>query len=212
MKAMILASGRGERMMPITKDIPKPMLKIGNVTLLEDKIIRLAESGITEIIINIGYLGYQIKDHVGDGSKYGIEIIISDEGDMPIGTANGIRKILDFFNNENFIVVNADIWTNYLYIDLNEKLTKDKYAHLVLVNNPNYLNGDFSLNNNNLIKGNDFTFSGIGVYNPELFKKYNDKELGNILRKEKEITAEIYQGDWSDIGTVERLENLRKNL
>ena len=76
MKAMILASGRGERMMPITKDIPKPMLKIGNVTLLEDKIIRLAESGITEIIINIGYLGYQIKDHVGDGSKYGIEIII----------------------------------------------------------------------------------------------------------------------------------------
>ncbi|MBH44797.1 MAG: mannose-1-phosphate guanylyltransferase [Gammaproteobacteria bacterium] len=212
MKAMILASGRGERMMPITKDLPKPMLKVGNVTLIEDKIIRLAESGVTEIIINVGYLGYQIKDFVGDGSKFGIEITLSDEGDMPIGTANGIRKILEYFDDENFIVVNSDIWTNYLYIDLNDKLINNNYAHIILVNNPNYHNGDFSLNQNYLIQGNDFTFSGIGVYNPKLFKKYNDKELGDILRKEEKITGEIYNGLWSDIGTPGRLDELRKKL
>lgn len=209
---MILASGRGERMMPITKDLPKPMLKVGNVTLIEDKIIRLAESGVTEIIINVGYLGYQIKDFVGDGSKFGIEITLSDEGDMPIGTANGIRKILEYFDDENFIVVNSDIWTNYLYIDLNDKLINNNYAHIILVNNPNYHNGDFSLNQNYLIQGNDFTFSGIGVYNPKLFKKYNDKELGDILRKEEKITGEIYNGLWSDIGTPGRLDELRKKL
>ena len=96
-KAMILASGRGERMMSLTKDVPKAMLKIGNVTLIEDKILRLSESGIQEIVINVGYLGNHIKDYVGDGSKYGIKITISDEGEMPIGTANGIRKVIGLF-------------------------------------------------------------------------------------------------------------------
>ena len=107
-KAMILASGRGERMMSLTKDVPKAMLKIGNVTLIEDKILRLSESGIQEIVINVGYLGNHIKDYVGDGSKYGIKITISDEGEMPIGTANGIRKVIGLFQNQPFIVVNAD--------------------------------------------------------------------------------------------------------
>ena len=93
-QAMILAAGRGKRMMPLTRDIPKPMLRIGNMTLIEDKIIRLSEAGIKKIVINTGYLGSYIHEHVGDGSKYGIEIIISDEGDMPNGTANGIRNII----------------------------------------------------------------------------------------------------------------------
>ena len=95
-KAMILASGRGERMMPLTRDIPKPMLRIGDITLIEDKILRLAESGIKEIIVNVGYLGSQIIDHIGDGSKFGISIKISDEGEGPIGTGDGIRKVIKF--------------------------------------------------------------------------------------------------------------------
>ena len=123
-QAMILAAGRGNRMMPLTRDIPKSMLKIGNMTLIEDKIVRLAEAGIEKIIINIGYLGSYIKEHVGDGSKYGVDISISDEGSMPIGTANGIRKVLDTFNDDPFILVNADIWTNYLFIDLKAELVE----------------------------------------------------------------------------------------
>ena len=106
-KAMILASGIGERMMPLTRDLPKPMLKIGNVTLIEDKIIKLSEIGIESIVINTGYLGEYIRDHVGDGSKFGIKISISNEGEQPIGTAEGVRKTIEFFNGENFILVNA---------------------------------------------------------------------------------------------------------
>ncbi len=208
-KAMILASGRGERMMPITQDIPKPMLKIGDVTLIEDKILRLAESGITEIIINVAYLGNQIIDHVGDGSKYGIKIIVSNEGEIPIGTGNGVRKVLDHFNEQPFLIVNADIWTNYLFIDLEKKLSTNALAHIVLINNPEHHQGDFSLNDGDIVKGSNFTFSGIGIYTPKLFQIHNEKELGDILKKEKNITGELYEGLWHDIGTPERLNKIR---
>ena len=211
-RAMILASGRGERMKSLTRDIPKPMLKIGGITLIEDKILRLVESGIKIILINVGYLGDQIINLVGDGSKYGISITISNEGDAPIGTGNGIRKIIDYFDEKPFIVVNADIWTNYLFIDLSEKLSDDVLAHIILVNNPSHHDGDFSLDGQDVITGNDFTFSGIGIYKPKLFELHNDKELGEILKKEKNITGELYRGLWNDVGTPERLDQIRKNL
>ena len=211
-QAMILAAGRGKRMMPLTKDMPKSMLKIGNMTLIEDKIVRLTEAGVERIIINTGYLGEYIRDHVGDGSKYGINIVISDEGLMPIGTANGIRIMLEKFNNEPFILVNADIWTNYLFIDLRNELIDNCLAHIILTPKPSYANGDFNLANNKIIKGNDYTYTGIGLYDPELFRKYDDKELGTILNKESNINAEIYTGLWDDIGTPDRLNAARKTI
>ena len=211
-QAMILAAGRGKRMMPLTKDIPKSMLKIGNMTLIEDKIVRLTEAGVERIIINTGYLGEYIRDHVGDGSKYGINIVISDEGLMPIGTANGIRIMLEKFNNEPFILVNADIWTNYLFIDLKNELIDNCLAHIILTPKPSYANGDFNLANNKIIKGNDYTYTGIGLYDPELFRKYDDKELGAILNKESNINAEIYTGMWDDIGTPDRLNAARNTI
>jgi MurNAc alpha-1-phosphate uridylyltransferase len=212
-QAIILAAGRGQRMMPLTRDIPKAMLRIGNVTLIEDKIIKLTEAGIKKIIINTGYLGDYIQEHVGDGSKYGINIIISDEGSMPIGTANGIRKIIKEFNDKPFLVVNADIWTNYLFIDLiNMSLMKEVLAHIVLAKKPEYLKGDFNINNNKISKGNDFIYTGIGIYKPELFLNYTDIELGSILHKENNIGAELYKGLWDDVGTPDRLNMIRERI
>ena len=212
-QAIILAAGRGQRMMPLTRDIPKAMLRIGNVTLIEDKIIKLTEAGIKKIIINTGYLGSYIQEHVGDGSKYGINIVISEEGSMPIGTANGIRKILKAFNDKPFLVVNADIWTNYLFIDLiNMSLTKETLAHIVLANKPEYLKGDFNIDNNRISKGNDFIYTGIGLYKPELFLNYTDVELGSILHTENNIGAELYKGLWDDVGTPDRLNTIRGRI
>ena len=212
-QAIILAAGRGQRMMPLTRDIPKAMLRIGNVTLIEDKIIKLTEAGIKKIIINTGYLGSYIQEHVGDGSKYGINIVISDEGSMPIGTANGIRKIIKEFNDKPFLVVNADIWTNYLFIDLiNMSLKKDTPAHIVLANKPEYLKGDFNIDNNKISKGNNFIYTGIGLYRPELFLNYTDIELGSILHKENNIGAELYKGLWDDVGTPDRLNMIRERI
>jgi len=212
-QAIILAAGRGQRMMPLTRDIPKAMLRIGNVTLIEDKIIKLTEAGIKKIVINTGYLGSYIQEHVGDGSKYGINIIISDEGSMPIGTADGIRKIIKEFNDKPFLVVNADIWTNYLFIDLiNMSLMKEVLAHIVLAKKPEYLKGDFNINNNKISKGNDFIYTGIGIYKPELFLNYTDIELGSILHKENNIGAELYKGLWDDVGTPDRLNMIRERI
>ena len=212
-QAIILAAGRGQRMMPLTRDIPKAMLRIGNVTLIEDKIIKLTEAGIKKIVINTGYLGSYIQEHVGDGSKYGINIVISDEGSMPIGTANGIRKIIKEFNDQPFLVVNADIWTNYLFIDLiNMSLKKDAPAHIVLTKKPEYLEGDFNINNNKISKGSDFIYTGIGLYKPELFLNYTDIELGSILHKESNIGAELYKGLWDDVGTQDRLNMIRGRI
>ena len=211
-QAMILAAGRGQRMMPLTRDIPKAMLKIGNMTLVEDKIIRLVEAGIKKIIINIGYLGSYISDHVDDGSKYGIDIIISNEGEMPIGTAAGIRKTIKNFNDKPFLLVNADIWTNYLFIELRRKKIESCLANIVLSPKPSYHDGDFNIENDKLLKGKDFTYTGIGLYRPELFLNYPDKELGTILYAEKNIKAEVYDGFWDDVGTPERLNMLRKSI
>ena len=212
-QAIILAAGRGQRMMPLTRDIPKAMLRIGNVTLVEDKIIKLTEAGIKKIVINTGYLGSYIQEHVGDGSKYGINIIISEEGSMPIGTANGIRKTVKEFSNKPFLVVNADIWTNYLFIDLiNMSLAKETLAHIVLAKKPEYLEGDFNINNNKISKGNNFIYTGIGLYRPELFLNYTDAELGSILHKENNIGAELYKGLWDDVGTPDRLNMIRERI
>jgi MurNAc alpha-1-phosphate uridylyltransferase len=212
-QAIILAAGRGQRMMPLTRDIPKAMLRIGNVTLVEDKIIKLTEAGIKKIVINTGYLGSYIQEHVGDGSKYGINIVISEEGSMPIGTANGIRKIVKEFNGKPFLVVNADIWTNYLFIDLiNMSLAKETLAHIVLAKKPEYLEGDFNINNNKISKGNNFIYTGIGLYKPELFLNYTDAELGSILHKENNIGAELYKGLWDDVGTPDRLNMIRERI
>ena len=212
-QAIILAAGRGQRMMPLTRDIPKAMLRIGNVTLVEDKIIKLTEAGIKKIVINTGYLGSYIQEHVGDGSKYGINIVISEEGSMPIGTADGIRKIVKEFNGKPFLVVNADIWTNYLFIDLiNMSLAKETLAHIVLAKKPEYLEGDFNINNNKISKGNNFIYTGIGIYRPELFLNYTDAELGSILHKENNIGAELYKGLWDDVGTPDRLNMIRERI
>jgi MurNAc alpha-1-phosphate uridylyltransferase len=212
-QAIILAAGRGQRMMPLTRDIPKAMLRIGNVTLIEDKIIKLTEAGIKKIVINTGYLGSYIQEHVGDGSKYGINIVISEEGSMPIGTANGIRKTVKEFNGKPFLVVNADIWTNYLFIDLiNMSLAKETLAHIVLAKKPEYLEGDFNINNNKISKGNNFIYTGIGIYRPELFLNYTDAELGSILHKENNIGAELYKGLWDDVGTPDRLNMIRERI
>ena len=212
-QAIILAAGRGKRMMPLTRDIPKAMLRVGNVTLIEDKIIKLTEAGIKKIVINTGYLGDYIQEYVGDGSKYGINIVISDEGSMPIGTANGIRKIIKEFNGKPFLVVNADIWTNYLFIDLiNMSLMKEALAHIVLAKKPEYLKGDFNINNNKISEGNDFIYTGIGIYKPELFLNYTDIELGSILHKESNIGVELYKGLWDDVGTPDRLNMIRERI
>ena len=207
MKAIILSSGKGTRMMPLTKETPKPMLEINGEYLLENKINLCRNSGLNEITINVAYKKNVIINYI---KTLDIDIHLVDEGDEPLGTAEGIRNIIKSFDDEQFIVINSDIWTDYNLKVLRDLNLEDNLAHIVLTNTPDYLDGDFSCDGRHLLVGDSFVFSGIGKYHRELFIKHSDVELGDILRSEKKITFSVYDGKWMDIGTPERLEKARR--
>jgi len=207
MKVIILSSGKGTRMMPLTKDTPKPMLEINGENLLENKINLCRKSGLNEIIINVAYKKNVIINYI---KTLDIDIHLVDEGDEPLGTAEGIRNIIKNFDDEQFIVINSDIWTDYDLKVLRDLKLENNLAHIVLTSTPDYLDGDFSCDGKNLFVGNSYVFSGIGKYHRELFIKHSDVELGDILRSETKITFSVYDGKWMDIGTPERLEKARR--
>ncbi|MEY3090371.1 MAG: hypothetical protein RL113_687 [Pseudomonadota bacterium] len=217
MKAMILAAGLGTRMRPLTDTTPKPLLKVGGIPLIVWHIERLAHDGITEIVINVAHLGNQIMEALGDGSQWGVKITYSDERDEgALESAGGIVKALPLLG-DSFLVVNGDIWTDYDFQD-HRKLGEGILAHLVLVPNPEHNpEGDFALNGHQVIDQKAYTFSGIGYYSSELFKDvpYGKSALAPLLRKamkEGRVTGELYEGEWLDIGTPQRLELLNAEL
>jgi MurNAc alpha-1-phosphate uridylyltransferase len=207
MKAIILSSGKGTRMMPLTKNMPKPMLEVNGEPLIAHKIKLLEDASINEIFINVAYKKDVITSYIKSLNK---NIHLIDEGDEPLGTAAGIRNIVSQLKDESFIVINSDVWTDYPLNQLKGLDLNDNLAHIVLIETPDYLAGDFDINDDAITVGKKYVFSGIGKYHTKLFKKYNDKDLGDILRAEKKISFSIYDGQWMDIGTPERLKQIKE--
>jgi len=207
MKAIILSSGKGTRMMPLTKDMPKPMLEVNGEPLIAHKIKLLEDASIKEIFINVAYKKDVIINYIKSLNK---NIHLIDEGDEPLGTAAGIRNIVSQLKDESFIVINSDVWTDYRLDQLKELDLNDNLAHIILIETPDYLAGDFDISDDTITVGKKYVFSGIGKYHTELFKKYNDKDLGDILRAEEKISFSIYEGQWMDIGTPERLKQIKE--
>lgn len=217
MKAMILAAGLGKRLKPLTNDIPKPLLKVGNQSLIERNIRSLLNYGFDEIVINVSYLGNMITEHVLEIFPNN-KIIFSEESE-PLGTGGGIQNALKFLGDKPFMLINADIYHN---INLAAIKTVPKYAHLVGVKNPEHnIQGDFSLDNNIVLARselNDFTWSGISIINPTIFSQLQTQEMpfdiwNSVLMQfinNNKITAEIYEGIWIDTGTIDRLELANK--
>ena len=217
MKAMILAAGRGERMRPLTDVTPKPLLEVGGKALIVWQIERLARRGFREIVINVAHLGGQIMEALGDGSKWGVSIAYSDErGEGALESAGGIVKALPLLGKEPFLVVNADVWCDCGFdpaFDL-----KGASAHLLLVPNPLHNpGGDFGLEGHKVTNDRRCTFSGIGYYAPELFETlpYGKAALAPLLRSAIEagrVSGELYEGEWVDVGTPERLQQLNERI
>ena len=207
MKAIILSSGKGTRMMPLTKDMPKPMLEVNGEPLIAHKIKLLEDASINEIFINVAYKKDVIINYIKSLNK---NIHLIDEGDEPLGTAAGIRNIVSQLKDESFIVINSDVWTDYRLDQLKELDLNDNLAHIILIETPDYLAGDFDISDDTITVGKKYVFSGIGKYHTELFKKYNDKDLGDILRAEGKISFSIYDRQWMDIGTPERLKQIKE--
>jgi MurNAc alpha-1-phosphate uridylyltransferase len=212
MKAMILAAGKGERMRPLTLTTPKPLVRAGGAPLIEYHLHALAAAGFTEIEINHAWLGQQIEDYLGDGSRYGVSIQYSPEGE-PLETGGGIFRALPLLGDEAFVVVNGDIWTDYDFSVLHQPIIG--LAHLVLTDNPaHHPAGDFTLIDGQVQDGrpdtSTLTYSGIAVLHPHLFDGCSGGafKLAPLLRKamaDGQVTGERLSGHWVDVGTHERL-------
>lgn len=212
MKAMILAAGKGERMRPLTLHTPKPLVPVAGQPLIEYHLRALATAGFTEVVINHAWLGKQIEDHLGDGSRFGLHIRYSAEGE-PLETGGGIFKALPLLGNEPFALINGDVWTDYDLARLRVPL--HGLAHLVLVDNPGHHGrGDFRLIGERVVDGDDapgtLTFSGLSVLHPALFDgcQAGAFKLAPLLRQAMsagQVSGEHHPGHWVDVGTLERL-------
>lgn len=216
-KAMILAAGRGERMRPLTDTRPKPLLQVAGQALIEYHLQNIQRAGITEVVINHAWLGEKIEAALGDGSRYGLQISYSPEGEA-LETGGGLLRALPLLGEAPFIAINGDIWTDYPLQQLPAEPAG--LAHLVLVDNPpHHPAGDFALRDGHILTAGEprFTFSGIGVYRPELFHGQQQARfpLAPLLREamtREAISGEHYAGQWFDIGTPQRLQELDHHL
>jgi len=217
MDAMILAAGRGERLRPLTDSIPKPLIAVGDHRLIEYHLLNLARSGFNRVVVNVSHLAEIVMDTLGDGNRYGIHIDYSVEPGQALGTAGGIARALGKFHSDQVLVVNGDVYTDMVFPAT--PLAQGIDAHLVLVPSPpHHIDGDFSLHGNKAglaVHGTvNHTFSGVGIYRKSLFADSGSGfgELGPILKKlasAGRVTAELYRGNWIDVGTKQRLESAR---
>ena len=225
MKAMIFAAGKGERMLPLTQDTPKPLLKINNKTLIEYHLEKLAKAGIKEVVINVAWMAEKIMQALGDGKRFGLNICYSREPN-PLETAGAIRHAQALLGSKPVLVVNADVFTDFDFsILLNRELQAQESARLVMVPNPQHnVKGDYVLGNDGLIKqkdksGANLTFAGISLINPAMVYDFPGKEINFPLRdvfalaiSRNNLSGLLYSGMWSDVGTPERLQALNNKL
>ena len=215
MKAMLLAAGRGERLKPITDSLPKPLVEVRGKSLIEYHLEALAAAGIGSVVINLGWHGDQIAAQVGSGERYGLTVAYSPEGDNILETGGGILRALPLLGEEPFLVVNADVFTD---MPLPRVLADDAEAHLVLVPKPAYRDhGDFGLEDGRVTNAATpgYTFSGVALYRPSFFDGQAPGRfpLAPLLRDAADrgrVTGEVWEGQWEDVGTPERLAALNR--
>lgn len=231
MKALVFAAGRGERMRPLTDAAPKPLLRAGGKPLVAWHLERLAAIGVRDVVVNTSWLAAQFPGVLGDGAHWGLRIRYSFEGDTPLETGGGMLNALPLLGDDPFVLVNGDVWTDYDFA----KLPRDPagLAHLVMVDPPVHApRGDFALDALGLLHADGparLTYSGIGVYRPQLLDGWRDIfgdvgtdvegtpkfPLAPILRArmaEGAITGEHHRGRWTDVGTPQRLAQLDAEL
>ena len=180
---------------------------------------RLARAGYRELVINHAHLGGQIEAALGDGSRFSVRISYSREAEA-LETAGGIAYALPLLGEAPFLVVNGDIFCDYDFASLPTELGRLS-AHLILVDNPDHHPaGDFALREGKVLDEGErkLTFSGIGLYRPELFASVArgaKAALAPLLRGQMaagRIGGEHFRGLWMDIGTPERLRQLDRIL
>ncbi len=202
------------RLRPLTDTTPKPLLQVRGRPLIEHHVIGLARAGVVRIVINLAWLGSQIREYLGDGARFGVSIMYSEETPRALETAGGIFRALPQLEPGPFAVVNGDIFTDFPFATLGLRSGFD--AHLVLVANPpQHALGDFGIEQGLAVPdaANRHTFSGIAMYRNTFFDGCTDgvfplKPLMLRSMLARRCSAQLYPGAWEDVGTAERLHAL----
>ncbi len=218
MIAMILAAGRGERLRPLTDAMPKALVEVNGISLLERHLAMLARAGVSTVVINLGWCGDQIVDRIGSGKAFGLQVVYSPEYDNVLETGGGIRRALPLLGTAPFWVVNADVYTDYVVGP--DALPADSIGHLVLVQTPAHKTvGDFDLQDGKVRNAAmpSLTFSGIACYRPEFLsgEAQGRFPLAPLLRRAADglkLSGSLHAGVWEDVGTPERLADLNQSL
>ena len=216
MRAMILAAGRGERLRPITNDTPKAMVAVGGEVLIDRHLSMLADAGIDTVVVNLGWLGEQIVEHVGAGRQFGLQVVYSPEYDNVLETGGGIKRALPKLGDDPFWTINTDIYTEYKLPG--DELAADCKAELVLVPRPAHKpRGDFDLVDGKVRNSEtpQLIYSGIARYRPDFFSasgegRYSVAPMLKQAADDGSLGGRLYEGVWDDVGTPERLAALNR--
>ncbi len=215
MRAMLLAAGRGERLRPLTDEVPKSLVEVRGESLLERHLASIHAAGVRTVVINLGWLGDRIVERVGSGERYGLNVLYSQGGENILETGGGIHKALPMLGDEPFLVINADIYTDMPMPRI--ELAAEHVGHLVMVPSPGYRDGgDFDIEDGLIRNGETqkLTFSGVAMYRPAFFDGCEPGRfpLAPMLREAADhgkLSGSLYQGLWADIGTPERLRAIQ---
>jgi len=215
---MVLAAGRGERLRPLTDTLPKPLVAVGGRPLISWHLAALARAGVREVVVNLSWLGEQLRAALGDGREFGVAIRYSEEGPVPLETGGGILRALPLLGPEPFLVVSGDVWTDIDFARVT--LEPDALAHLVLIPNPpHHPRGDFGLEGELVVSAahERFTYANVGLYRPEFFAgctavRFPLLEPLNRAIAARRVRGELHRGQWCDVGTPERLAALNAKL
>src|ERR1700683_2822435 len=218
MKALVLAAGRGERMRPLTDKVPKPLLPVAGRPLIAYHLDALARAGVRDVVINLSWLGDRIRSSLGAGARSGVRITYSDEGAEALESGGGIFNALPLLGAGAFLVVNGDTWSDFDFrkLTLDPEVDGGGVARVVLVENPaHHRQGDFGLEGDRVVEHATarLTYSGIGIYRPELFAgaapgKFALRPLLERAIAAGKLLGEHYRGEWWDVGTPDRLHQL----
>lgn len=215
---MILAAGRGERLRPLTDRTPKPLVGVAGRPLLAHQLDWLAAAGIREVVINVHHLAEQIVEAAGDGSRFGVRIRYSRETEL-LETGGGIVHALPLLGDDPFLVLNGDIFTDLPFAGLPRRLAADLLGHLVVTPRPRFRErGDFEVAGGRISgRGDDYVYCGIAVLDPAALRgreavPFSLRDVFFELLAERRLSAQIWRGRWTDLGTVEQLDELNAEL
>ena len=200
--ALILCAGYGKRLQPLTNNIPKPLLNIKNINLLDNSLRFIQSIGIEKIKINTFYLGDKIQNYI-ESKNYPLNIDVVSDGEKILDTGGGIFNLIKQSDDEDFVILNPDTLWNSNYIntfnEMEKYYFKNKVKNLLMVVNKDKsfdtrFKGDFCLNKNKLTKEieNDFIYTGCQIINKKVFQNINSNifsisEIWNDLIDKKEL-------------------------